>query len=89
MAAMLERDAKVTRKKATEIALAQVSGTILSMDIEKEDGSVYWCVDLQVAGSLNKEVRIDAMSGTVTRIHDYKDCNWSVTTKKLTSRKVS
>lgn len=88
MAATLERDAKVTRKKAADIALAQVQGTIVSTDIEKEDGSLYWCVDVQVAGSLNKEVRIDAMSGDVTRILDYKDCNWSVTVKKLSSRKV-
>lgn len=63
--AKLQPSAKITPEQAKSAALAQVSGTARTVELEKANGSVVYDVEIQIADGGIREVRVDAGSGKV------------------------
>jgi len=65
--AALAAKAKITKAEAEKIALAQVkNGTVKESDLEEEDGTLVWCVDITTRDSKEiTEVLVDAQTGKV------------------------
>lgn len=66
----LEREAKISRQRAQEIALKKVKGTITDVDIDRDDGQLVWSVDIRPNNGPKKDVRIDANTGKVICVKD-------------------
>ncbi len=66
----LEKQAKITKARAEQIALAKVShGSIRSAEIENEKGHLVWSFDISKPGTKNiTEVLVDAKSGSIVSI---------------------
>lgn len=71
----VEKQAKVKRDEAKEIALKEVPGTIIDMDIEKRKSGLFWEVDIKPTDgkAAKKEVKIDANTGKVISVKDDTD----------------
>lgn len=70
----LEKQSKISRAQAEKIALERVPGTVSDTDIERDAGKLYWSIDIRPAkGGVEKEVDVDAMSGTVLSVKDDDD----------------
>ncbi len=65
--AQLNSLAKITKEQANQIALNNVQGTIKDSELENEDGSVVYNVDV-VKDNVETEVKIDAGNGNVLSI---------------------
>ena len=68
--AALAAKAKVSKEKATTIAMQKVpGGSIKSTEIEKEDGMTVWSFDINTTNSKNiTEVQVDANTGKVVSV---------------------
>lgn len=66
----LEREAKISRQRAQEIALEQVKGTVTDVDIDQDDGQLVWSVDIRPNNGSKKDVRINANTGKVICVKD-------------------
>jgi uncharacterized membrane protein YkoI len=68
--ASLQSQAKVTKARAQEIALAKVpGGTVKEAEIEKEHGKVIWSFDIATAGTKDiTEVQVDAATGDIVAV---------------------
>ena len=68
--AKLEKEAKISKKEATEIALKHVhKGTITSTELEREHGKLIYSFDIREAGRKDvTEVNVDAMNGKIVAI---------------------
>ncbi len=62
--ANLQSPAKITPEQAKSAALAQVSGTVKNVELEKAGGSVVYDVEIQTADGI-REVTVDADNGKV------------------------
>lgn len=63
--ANLQSSAKITPEQAKSAALAQISGTVKSVQLENEEGNVVYAVEIQIADGSIREVIVDANSGKV------------------------
>ena len=65
--AQLEKQAKITRTEAQQIALANVSrGIVKSAEIEKEKGHLVWSFDIARPGTRDiTEILVDAKTGKI------------------------
>lgn len=61
----LQSSAKITPEQAKSAALAQIPGTVKSVQLENEEGSVVYAVVIQIADGGIREVIVDAGSGKV------------------------
>ena len=58
----------VTLEQATSIAMEQVPGTVLGAEVESEDGTTVWEVEIRDADGVIFEVELDANSGEVLEV---------------------
>lgn len=72
--AALEKQCKIMRKQAQDIALKKVAGTIADTDVEKvKNGECYWSIDIRPAQGAEKEVHVDGQSGAVLSVENDDD----------------
>lgn len=71
----VEKKAKINREEAKAIALKEVPGTIIDIDIEKRKSGLFWEVDIKPTDGkvAKKEVKIDANTGKVLSVEDDND----------------
>lgn len=70
----LEKQCKISRAKAHEIACKRVAGTVTDTDIEKtKAGKLYWSIDVRPAKGVEKEVHIDGQSGVILSVKNDDD----------------
>lgn len=60
----------VTIEQATTIALEQVQGTVLEAEVESEDGTAIWEIEIRDADGTIYEVELDANTGAVLEIEE-------------------
>ncbi|MCM3594787.1 PepSY domain-containing protein [Metabacillus idriensis] len=58
---------KLTEEQAKKIALAEVKGNIEDIDLEEEDGSVFYEVEIE-AGQQEATIQIDAFTGKILSV---------------------
>jgi len=68
----LAADAAVARADAEATALAEAPGTVDRTEIEREDGTVVWDVDIDGDDGLRHDVQVDATTGEIVE-HDIDD----------------
>jgi uncharacterized membrane protein YkoI len=68
--AQLQKEAKISMKKARSIALKKVHhGTIESAELERENGKLIYSFDVKAHQPGVTEVNVDAMNGKVVDVH--------------------
>ena len=65
--ARLQSSTKITPEQAKSAALAQVSGTTRTVELENEGGKLVYGVEIKTADGSVREVKVDAGSGQVLR----------------------
>lgn len=60
----------VSMEQATTIALGQVQGTLLEAEVESEDGTVIWEIEIRDADGTIYEVELDANTGIVLEVEE-------------------
>ena len=65
-AALIE-GAAVSQSEAEATARAEVPGTVARTEIEDEDGTVVWDVEIDAEDGSEQEVTVDATTGAVTK----------------------
>ncbi len=65
-----EREAKISKAEATQIAMSKVpNGTIKESELEREKGRLIWSFDIAIPDSKDiKEVNVDANTGEVIAV---------------------
>jgi uncharacterized membrane protein YkoI len=63
--AKLQQAATLTQQQATDIALKQVSGTVKSVELEDNNGTVVYGVQIVDANGKGSDVKVDAKTGAV------------------------
>ncbi|MFE4893739.1 PepSY domain-containing protein [Peribacillus butanolivorans] len=66
--AALEKKAKLTEAESKKIALEKVPGTVKEVELEDEDGTVVYSVNVQAKDGSKQEVKIDAQTGKVLKV---------------------
>ena len=66
-------DGPVTEEQAIQIALGQVSGEVIEIESEVENGVDMFGVEIKTNSGAVKEVEIDANTGEVLNIEDEDD----------------
>jgi len=78
----------ISTKKAEEIAVTEVKGTVESVELEKDDGRVKYEVDItDQNGNDDIDVDIDASSGEIIKVD--RDDDDDVTVRSTTSNQVN
>jgi uncharacterized membrane protein YkoI len=62
-----ERNTVITREEAIEIALQQFSGTVDDVELEKDDGRLYYEIEIESSRG-EAEIEIDAFTGNVLMV---------------------
>ncbi|KAA0546320.1 hypothetical protein FZW96_16600 [Bacillus sp. BGMRC 2118] len=68
----------ITHEKVEETALAKISGSIESIELEKEHGRLEYHVDVRGENGEVIEVDIDAVTGEVVKVEDEVDDDYKV-----------
>ncbi|MGE8079829.1 PepSY domain-containing protein [Peribacillus loiseleuriae] len=69
--AKLQKEASITQDEATKTVLAQYQGgTIKQVELEDEDGSVVYGVDVVSKDGKSYDVKVDAKTGKITKAED-------------------
>jgi uncharacterized membrane protein YkoI len=63
--AKLQQAATLTQQQATDIALKKVSGTVKSVELEDNNGTVVYGVHIVDANGKGSDVKVDAKTGAV------------------------
>ena len=66
--AALQREAKISMKKAQEIALKKVAGKVESSELEREHGKLIYSFDIRTSKPGIMEVNVDALNGKVIAV---------------------
>jgi uncharacterized membrane protein YkoI len=67
--AALEKEAKLTRAQAEEIALKKApGGKVTDAELEREKGKLVWSFDIKTAKPGVTEVLVNAMDGTIVSV---------------------
>ncbi len=67
--AALQAQAKITPDQAKQAALAKVPGTVVSANLEDENGkAVYTVIVTPSSGGSNQDVKVDAVTGNVVKV---------------------
>ncbi|MBD7985721.1 PepSY domain-containing protein [Sporosarcina sp. Sa2YVA2] len=66
--AELAKQAKITEKAATKIALEKVPGTIDEVELEDEDGTIVYEFEIVSADGTEQEVKVDAKTGKIVKV---------------------
>jgi uncharacterized membrane protein YkoI len=74
----LKKEAKLSSNEAKAIAVKKVPGTVKDAELEDEDGTVVYGVEVHTADSKVKDVKVDAQTGKVVKVdQDGQDENGS------------
>ncbi|SEC58528.1 Peptidase propeptide and YPEB domain-containing protein [Paenibacillus sp. GP183] len=63
----LQKQAKITKEQSTTIATAQVHGTVKDVQLEDENGTAVYNVQIQDSNGKITEVKVDAATGKITK----------------------
>ncbi|PYQ60785.1 MAG: hypothetical protein DMF58_07065 [Acidobacteria bacterium] len=67
----LQKEAKISMKKARSIALKKVpNGKIASSELERENGKLIYSFDIKTGKGGVTEVNVDAINGKVVDVHE-------------------
>lgn len=71
--ARLQREAKITKEQAQEVALKRAPGTVESSELEREHGKLVYSFDIRNSKGTITEVQVSAITGKVVRVeHENK-----------------
>lgn len=71
--AKLQKQAKITKERAQEVALRRAPGTVESSELEREHGKLVYSFDIRNAKGTIDEVQVSAITGRVVRVeHETK-----------------
>ena len=68
--AELAKQAKITEEEATKAALEKVPGTVKEVELEDEDGTIVYGIEVVSTDGTQKEVKVDAKTGKVVKVED-------------------
>lgn len=69
-----EKQCKISRRQAEDIALKKVAGTIVDTDAERDShGHCYWSIEIKPKHGVTKEVEVDGDSGAVLSVKVDRD----------------
>ncbi|RDW17683.1 PepSY domain-containing protein [Oceanobacillus chungangensis] len=71
--AELAKQATVTKEAATKTALDQVPGTVGDVELEDENGTVVYSIEVTAEDGTKQEVKVDATSGEVVKVEHNDD----------------
>jgi hypothetical protein len=66
----LQKEAKISMRKARSVALAKAPGKIKSSELERENGKLIYSFDIRNSKGTITEVNVNAMDGTVVDVHE-------------------
>ena len=64
----LAKQAKITEAESKTIALKQVPGTVTDVELEDEDGTVVYGVEVQAKDGSKQDVKVNAQTGKVLKV---------------------
>lgn len=64
----LEKEAKISANKSTSIALKEVKGKVTDTELEDEDGTVVYGVEVTDDQGKKHDVKVDAKTGKVLKV---------------------
>ena len=71
--AKLQKQAKISKERAQEVALRRAPGTVESSELEREHGKLVYSFDIRNAKGTIDEVQVSATTGRVVRVeHETK-----------------
>ncbi|HYS52769.1 MAG TPA: PepSY domain-containing protein [Thermoanaerobaculia bacterium] len=86
--AQLQKEAKISMKKARSIALKKAPGKISSAELERENGKLIYSFDIKKSGQTGvTEVAVDAISGEVVDVHHETPAKEAAEKKKEATEK--
>ncbi|KAB7705602.1 hypothetical protein F9802_13790 [Bacillus aerolatus] len=71
--ARLMKQAKITKEESMKIALEKVPGTVKSVELDDEDGTVVYEVEVQAKDGKEQDVKIDVQTGKIVKIDNEED----------------
>jgi uncharacterized membrane protein YkoI len=64
----LAKQAKITEAESKTIALKQVPGTVTDVELEDEDGTVVYGVEVQAKDGSKQDVKVNAQTGKIVKV---------------------
>ena len=64
----LAKQAKITEAESKAIALKQVPGTVTDVELEDEDGTVVYGVEVQAKDGSKQDVKVNAQTGKIVKV---------------------
>ena len=68
--AKLAELAKITEAESKAIALQKVPGTVTEVELEDEDGTIIYGVEVQVKDGSKQDVKVDAQTGKIVKVEN-------------------
>ncbi|TFB21421.1 hypothetical protein E3U55_08905 [Filobacillus milosensis] len=65
---LLEKEAKITAEESTTIALKEVKGQVTDTELEDEDGTVVYGIEITDDQGKKHDVKVDAKTGKVLKV---------------------
>ena len=62
--------AKITEAESKAIALQKVPGTVTEVELEDEDGTIIYGVEVQVKDGSKQDVKVDAQTGKIVKVEN-------------------
>ena len=73
--AELAKQAKITEEEATKIALEKVPGTVNEVELEDENGTIVYGIEVVSTDGTQQDVKVDAQTGKVVKVEADDDEN--------------
>jgi|SRR3954453_20720909 uncharacterized membrane protein YkoI len=73
--AQLAKQAKITEEAATKTALEKVPGTVHAVELEDENGTIVYDVEINSTDGSKQSVKVDAQTGKVVKVELEDDKN--------------
>lgn len=66
--AELAKQVKITEEEATKAALEKVPGTVKEVELEDEDGTIVYGIEVVSTDGSQQDVKVDAQTGKVVKV---------------------
>ena len=66
--AELAKQAKITEEEATKTALEKVPGTVNEVELEDEDGTIVYGIEVVSTDGTQQDVKVDAQTGKIVKV---------------------
>ena len=66
--AELAKQAKITEEQATKTALEKVPGTVNEVELEDEDGTIVYGIEVVSTDGTQQDVKVDAQTGKIVKV---------------------